>query len=93
MTPIRAIVWVGVFGWALCALNFLIAFLRRKPRTMIRFTWALAAAGAGTYLASRLGALPAELRAALDIALAMGGAVCGVALTITAIQTKGRSLA
>jgi hypothetical protein len=87
MTPIRALLWAGVGGWALIALNFTVAFLRR--RSLVRFTWALAAL-AGVYLELyRLGVPPPYLaRVGLDVALAMGGLGCGLALTVT-LARKG----
>jgi len=83
---VRGLVMAGVLGWALIVFNFGAAFILRKPRTLIRFTWALAALGAGAFLLSRLGPLPLELRILLDVGLSMGGVVCGLALTVTLLD-------
>lgn len=90
MTPIRALIWLGIFGWGLILFNFAVAFGLR--RSLVRFTWALAAL-AGVYLGLyRLNVPPPYLaRIALDVALAMGGLVCGLALTFTLLR-KGWSV-
>lgn len=87
MTPLRALLWAGVAGWALIALNFAVAFARR--RSLVRFTWALAALAAVHLELYRLAVPPPFLvRVGLDVALAMGGLGCGVALTFT-LARKG----
>lgn len=92
MTAIRFLVWAGIVGWGLIALNFALAFFLRSPRTLIRFTWCVAAAGAGCFLLSRLVVIDQTVRMLLDVSLAMGGIVCGIAMTVTAIASRGRSL-
>lgn len=90
MTVIRALVWAGVAGWLLVALNFIAGFLLRQ--SLLRFTFALAALGATAFLYHRLMGLPYEVRVVLDIALSMGGSFCGVALTATLVQRGWRVL-
>lgn len=78
MLMIRLLVWAGVVGWGLVLLDFLAGWAHR--RTLLRFTWALAALGGGCFLLSRLVELPYTLRVVLDVGLAIGGFACGLAL-------------
>lgn len=81
MTAIRALVWAGVAGWLVICLNFTVGFLLR--RSMVRLTFALGALGGGAFLLSRLSVLPLGVRLFLDVALAVGGVACGLAICAT----------
>lgn len=90
MTIVRALIWFGVFWWGAIALSFWAGFLLR--RSLVRLSWALAATSAVYLGLYRLNIPPPYLlRISMDVALAMGGSLCGVALTLTFIR-KGISV-